>query len=162
MEANKNRKNPYGNYRTSYIDGNTVRKLSVVPDIQREERQVELPSPERKSNVRHKSLSSISKASLFVLTLAIVATLFICVDYLKLQNEVSRMEKEILAKEHTLATMIKENDAAYEAINMAFDLDYVYKVAVEELGMVYPNKNKVITYKGSDIDFVRQYEEIPR
>ncbi|MDF2487186.1 MAG: hypothetical protein K0R46_3354, partial [Herbinix sp.] len=36
MEANK-RLNHYENIGTSYVDGNTVRKLRVTPDIRREE-----------------------------------------------------------------------------------------------------------------------------
>ena len=58
-------------------------------------------------------------------------------------------------------TLSDENDAAYEAIDTAVDLNYIYKVAVEELGMVYPNKNEVITYKSGSESYVRQYADIP-
>lgn len=160
MEANR-RQYQYDNYRTSYVEGNTVRKLNAVPDIQREERQVAKPSPRRQEQRHPKALSGISMASLFVLTIAIVTTLYFCVEYLKLQYGVNRMEKDIVTMEHTLTTMKNENDAAFTQIEAAYDLEYVYQVAVEELGMVYPNKNKVITYQSSMEDYVRQYEDIP-
>lgn len=160
MEAKK--RQSANNYnRTSYIDGNTVRKLNVVPDIRREERSYERPVPERRHHNQPKALSGINFASLLVLTIAIIATLYVCVQYLQLQSEVTRMDKTIISMEQKLTQLTNENDAAYEAINTAYDLDYVYHVAVEELGMVYPNNNKVITYRSGNEDYVMQYEDIP-
>lgn len=158
MEAKK-RRYQYENTGTSYIEGNTVRKLHSAPDIRRKE-QYEIPSTGRK-RVQQKSLSGINLASLLVLTVAIIATVYVCIDYLKAQTRVSQMEKQIVSLEQDLKRMKDENDAAFEAVNAAYDLDYVYRVAVEELGMVYPNKNKVITYQSSTDDYVRQYEDIP-
>ena len=79
-----------------------------------------------------------------------------------LQHQVSKMEKEIVSMERTLSTMMNENDAAYEQIKMAYDLDYVYNIAVNELGMVYPNNNEVITFERTDESYVRQYADIPK
>jgi cell division protein FtsL len=160
MEANR-RQNRFQNTGTSYIEGNTVRKLSAAPDIRREERQYEVPSPRRQQYRHPKTLSGINLASLLVLSVAIITTVYVCVDYLRLQTQVSQMDNQIISMEEDLASKTKENDAAYDAVNTAYDLDYVYKVAVEELGMVYPNKNTVITYQGSNDTFVRQYEDIP-
>lgn len=44
---------------------------------------------------------------------------------------------------------------------MVYDLDYVYRVAVEELGMVYPNNNQIITFEKVEESYVRQYADIP-
>lgn len=151
----------YENSRTSYIEGNTARKLNTVPDIRREERPYEAPSPRRQQQRQPKALSGMNFASLLVLTVAIIATVSVCVDYLKLQTEVSKMEKSIVTIEKNITALTNENDAAYASINTAIDLNHVYQVAVEELGMVYPNNNEVITYQGSDEDYVRQYEDIP-
>lgn len=168
MEANKRRYQHQTG--TSYIEGNTVRKqeyledpftwqdYNALPDTRREK---EIPSPRRQARRQPKTLSGISMASLFVLTVAIATTLYFCIEYLKLQYEVGKIEKEIVTMEHTLTGMKNENDAAYEQINMVYDLDYVYRVAVEELGMVYPNNNQVITYKNSAESYVRQYQDIP-
>jgi cell division protein FtsL len=160
MEAKK-RQYHYENTRTSYIEGNTVRKLNTVPDIRREERPYREPSPRRQVQRHTRTLSGINFASLLVLTAAIIATVYMCVEYLKLQYDVTKMDKTIISMEQELARKTNENDSAYEAINTAYDLDYVYKVAVEELGMVYPNNNTVITYQSGEKNYVRQYEDIP-
>lgn len=159
MEANR-RRYQYENG-TGYVEGNTVRKLRVVPDIQREEEQYEVPQRRRQEKRQPKALSGINFASLLVLTVAIIATVYVCVNYLQLQYEVNRTQKRIVSMEKSIAVLSNENDAAYEAINSAVDLDYIYKVAVKELGMVYPNKNEVITYKSGSKGYVRQYEDIP-
>jgi cell division protein FtsL len=160
MEANKKRYQ-YGNIGTSYIEGNTARKLSAAPDIRREERRIEKPAPRRKEHIQPKALSGINLGSLLILTIAIVATVYVCVEYLMLQTEVSSMNKSIVSLEKNLMVTTHENDAALAEINSTYDLDYVYQIAVGELGMVYPNKNEVIKYKSGDDDYVRQYEDIP-
>lgn len=188
MEAGRKR-NQYQT-RTNYIDGNTARKrdyigqnaieeYSAVPSRERRqlptqqrqaavpERQVSTPqrpvsAPQRQVYRQPKQLSGINGASLLILTLAIGATLYFCIEFLMLQNQVSGMEKNIVSMERELTTLRKENDAAYEQINTVYDLDYVYGVAVNELGMVYPNNNEVITFEKTDDGYVRQYADIPK
>jgi cell division protein FtsL len=160
MDANRI-KYQYESTRTSYVEGNTVRKLNTAPDIRREEEQYERPSRRRQVHQQPKTLQGISPAALLVLTIAIAATLYICVEYLRLQSDVTQMDKTIVSLEQNLITMSKENDAAYAEIDTSVDLAHIYKVAVEKLGMVYPNNNTVIAYKSAPDDYVRQYEDIP-
>ncbi len=167
MEAKRTRYQ-YTENRTSYVEGNTVRQVNTVPDVRRPERTAptvdprrEQPSPRRQDRKQPRQLSGINMASLFVLTAAIITTLYFCVEYLQLQYEVSRLERVIIAKEESLITSKNRNDAMDEQINSNYDLDYVYQVAVGELGMVYPNNNTVITYQSSDEGYVRQYHDIP-
>ncbi|HWT27278.1 MAG TPA: septum formation initiator family protein [Mobilitalea sp.] len=160
MEANK-RRYQYGSSGTSYVEGNTVRKLNTAPERRREEREYEVPAPRRRERTQPKTLSGINLASLLVLSVAMITTLYMCVEYLKLQANMTQMNHNIVTLEQTLKSKTKENDIANERINTVYDLDYVYKVAVDELGMVYPNKNKVITYQSGKEDYVRQYQDIP-
>lgn len=160
MEASRKRYQ-YDNRRTGYIEGNTARKLNTAPDIRREREPYQAPSPRRQVQRQPRSLSGINFGSLLVLTIAVIATVYVCVEYLQLQTEVSQMNKSIISLESRLKTLTHDNDAALEQINTAYDMDYVYQVAVEELGMVYPNKNEVITYQRGSEDYVRQYEDIP-
>lgn len=158
MDANKKKYNQEYT-RTSYVEGNTVRKLNTVPD--RREEQYEVAAPRRQDNRQTKTLSGINITSFLVLSIAIIATVFVCIDYIKVQSDINHMQKEIDSQQEKLITLTKDNDALEEMVKVEYNLDYVYHMAVEELGMVYPNDNTVITYKGSDIDYVRQYEEIP-
>lgn len=174
MEANRKRHSYLSN--NNYIDGNTARKQSYVGqealrdysaiperpiiDIPRPERNTPRPARHIQREPRH--MSGMGKASLFILTIAIAATLYCCIELLMLQHQVNRMEKDIVTMERTLNTMRNENDAKYEQINMARDLDYIYNIAINELGMVYPNNNEVIIYESTDESYVRQYADIPK
>lgn len=163
MEANKKR---YQNG-TNYIDGSTARKRDVsyqyaLPDYDVPERQIrQTPKPERQVRSNPRELTGMSKASLFVLTIAIAATLYCCIEFIMLQNDVSKMKSDIITMEKTLTTKRNENDARYEQINMVYDLDYVYDIAVNDLGMVYPNNNEIITFDKASESYVRQYADIP-
>ncbi|NLZ83328.1 MAG: cell division protein FtsL [Clostridiales bacterium] len=159
MEAKKRRKAI--NNGTSYINGNAALKYNNAPDIRREREQYEVTSPKPRQRRNTKKLQSLSLGSLFILTIAIVATLYICVEYLKLQYNANHMEKTIVSMEKTLSDMKDVNKATYDQINLVYDLDYVYRVAVEEYGMVYPNNNSVITYNSNSAGYVRQYRDIP-
>lgn len=173
MEANRKRQTYQTNI--NYIDGNTARKQAYVgqnamPNYSAvPERHRELPiprrpvqTPERQIHRQPRQLSGISLASFFILTIAIAATLYFCIEFLMLQHQVNNMEKNIVSMEQSLNTKRSENDAAYEQINMVYDLDYVYGIAVNELGMVYPNNNEVITFESTDDSYVRQYADIPK
>ena len=72
----------------------------------------------------------------------------------------SRMD-HIKDLELELDALKDENDTLETRINTAVDLDYVYKVATEELGMVYANKDQVLLYQQTESEYVRQYEDIP-
>ncbi len=164
MEAKRRRYEPEDS-RTSYVDGSTVRKLNAVPERRREERVREVPAPQRQPqrqpHRKTRAFSGINLASLTVLTVATVITVLVCAQYLQLQWKVSSMEKSIVSMEKNLKALTNENNAAYATIDTQPDLGYIYKVAVNELGMVYPNKNEIITYKRQDDGYVRQYEDIP-
>ena len=61
----------------------------------------------------------------------------------------------------TLEKKKADNDALETRINTSIDLDNIYKIATEELGMVYANKDQVRMYNKTESEYVRQYEDIP-
>ena len=63
--------------------------------------------------------------------------------------------------EREIEQLRSNNDALQTRINTEIDLDHVYKVATEELGMVYANKDQVRMYNKTESEYVRQYEDIP-
>ena len=85
----------------------------------------------------------------------------ICVSYLKLQSSVTARLNHIESLEESIEKLKGDNDALLTRINTSVDLDYVYKVATEELGMVYANKDQVRLYNKTESEYVRQYEDIP-
>jgi hypothetical protein len=72
-----------------------------------------------------------------------------------MNSKITSMERELTKLQN------KNNDTASE-IKSNLDLNYIYKVATKDLGMVFPDKNQVITYKGTLSDYVRQFKDIPK
>lgn len=165
MDA-KREKYQYNN--RMYISGSTARNLSVVTERERwEETEPQRDYPVRKTRntpkpSRKPAVSrGINFVSMLVLTLAIGVTLFVCIEYLTMQSKIVQIDKEIINLEKDLTKLQDTNNIIKNTLAASIDLDNVYEVAVGELGMVYPNKNKVITYKKNNVGYVRQYGEIP-
>ncbi|MFT4005355.1 MAG: cell division protein FtsL [Lacrimispora sp.] len=159
MAARKNVRS-YGN--TAYVQGNTVRKVmpAQVP--------VNTPDEIRRPSVNHRVRRNREKALqmdlpyVILLTIAAVCTLCLCVNYLHLQSSITASIHGIEEKETELEHLKAENDALEMSINTSVDLDHVYKVATEELGMVYANKDQILHYDKTESEYVRQNEDIPK
>ena len=140
----------------AYVVGNTARQLHVQErEYFHEERHAVTP---RRGQER-----ALPMELPFVIMLTIVAicTLYLCVSYLQLQSSITARLDHIEYLEERIETLKADNDALETRINTSVDLDYVYKVATEELGMVYANKNQVRLYNKTESEYVRQYEDIP-
>ena len=186
QSGGNSRRNSHAVY---YTEGNTVRKAEAVPrsfayTAQRRASAIpaELPSREtgrerrrqaerqavqktqRLSNARRvdRSELSIDLPFLLLLTAAVVATLVICYNYLRLTASIDAHMDNIERLETTLEDMRTENDALEQSIDTSVDLNYVYNVAVNELGMIHAGKDNMITYDKTESEYVRQYENIPK
>ena len=143
-----------------YENGSAARKLQ--PQWEQEEvrrpRRVEQPEIQPKVKIGQ----GIDLISAMFLMCAIVATLFVCVNYLKVQSDVVQLNKSISKLEKEITGLEKENDALAAVLeNEKYDLETVYQMAVGVLGMVYPNNNEIIYYNNESQGYFRQYQDIP-
>lgn len=169
MDAEKRRKQN----NTSYISGNTARKLHSVPEreydtYRRTQPQVvTLPQREQQRNIRPRTSRQphvgmgINFGSLILMLAAMAVTLYVCFHYLQTQSSSVQLQKQITALETKLTSLTDQNNAIEIAINKPVDLDQIYAIAVGELGMVYPKDNEIVMYEATDSGYVRQYESIP-
>lgn len=98
---------------------------------------------------------------LMMLTFATVAALYICCSYIKVQSSITAGMRNIRLQEEALEALKSENDSLQTEIYTNIDLDHIYDVATNELGMVYADRNQVIRYKKTESEYVRQYADIP-
>lgn len=154
---------PAHSYNQAYVQGSAARKLNTQPERPRPSRE-----PRQSRGINHTIWRNQEKALymdlpyVILLTVAAICTLYLCVNYLRLQSSINARIQNIEAQETKLENLKAENDALEIRINTYVDLDYIYKVATEELGMVYANKDQVLLYNKSESEYVRQYEDIPR
>ena len=147
------------NYRNQpYVYGNAVPKEEYKPErYEREERARVRSVAQRKQK---EAALHMDLPYLIVLTLAAVAALAICISLLQVQSQITASLKNIETQEKILEEYKNDNDALEARIEAIVNLDEVYRVATEEMGMVYANKSQVVTYDRTPTEYVRQNENI--
>lgn len=141
---------------TEYVSGTAARKLQVS------ERPASHHAGHTATVVRNREKAlSMDLPFVIALTIAAIFTLYFCINYLQIQSSIAARLNQIEKLEKEIEVLKADNDALETRINTSVDLDYVYKVATEELGMVYANKNQVRLYNKTESEYVRQYEDIP-
>lgn len=149
---------------SEYMDGNTVRKLNPQWEVPQEEvrRPYRVEEPETGRRRKVKVGRGIDFISMLLLVSAIVVTLYVCIEYLQVQADIVQLNKAISSLNNQITEIGKENDALEALLSAAeCDLEYIYRIAVGTLGMVYPNHNKIIYYDDNDAGYFRQYQDIP-
>ena len=139
-----------------YVAGSAARQLQV-----QEREHVRRESHAVTPGKRRERALPMELPFVIMLTIAAICTLYLCVSYLQLQSSITARLDRMETLEEQIETLKADNDALETRINTSVDLDYVYKVATEELGMVYANKNQVRLYNKTESEYVRQYEDIP-
>ena len=148
----------------SYVNGNTVRKTAPDPRYAREIRKEIEEAPRRESTAvrrnRERALS-LSLPHVIILLAATVLVVLVCVNYLKVTTEINRSLKHITALEKELSSLKSDNQILADRIEARVDLDEVYELATQKLGMVYRDDNERVTYTEREREYVRQYEDVP-
>ncbi len=85
----------------------------------------------------------------------------LCVRYLDLKAESTRLDKAISGLKDDLDVLLDVNAGKEEALVENIDLEAIYQTAVGEFGMVFPNHNEIIYFDMADLSYVRQYADIP-
>ena len=158
------------NLSASYISGTAARKYSPTYEVEKKY----VSRPKKIDAVRRKYVEEMDKKrikevsvqmhpiylSLLIVALAVV--LYLGYNYLSIDAKVITDLKQIEKLEKDLDVLKNENDGLESSIkSFRPDLDYVYKVATEELGMVKADRSQIKTYTNSEKEYVRQYEDIP-
>lgn len=150
-----------------YVEGSAARNLYVLPNDNVQEASPKY-SPEKKEKHERKTVVRqetktlpVSGISVLILTVAAMLTLFICVQYVQLQSELTVRLENINALETQLNDLTINNNEMDKKINSYVDLNYIYEVATVELGMRYANQDQITMYTNSGAEYVRQYENIP-
>lgn len=140
-----------------YVQGNTARRLKVVP--RQEQEQVKKVSARTRKN-REKA-KHMNIATVLSMAAAMVAAGCILTWYLTLQSDITNSIKHISALESQLNEMKLDNDENYSRITSNVDLEEVKRIAIQELGMQYAKEGQIITFSGEGSDYVRQTGDIP-
>ena len=134
-----------------YIEGNTVRKIDTVREMQQPVRKENRAVRKNRDRALYMNLPYV-----LFLTMALMITGVMLIGYLQAQSNLTISVKRVATLESELNDMKLANDEQLERINSALDMEEVKRIAVEELGMTYAKEGQVIFVSGEGSDYVRQ------
>lgn len=145
----------------AYVYGNTVRKESAVPEGRKEVLPKQPKRVSRQVQKNRKNALNMSFGYVVFLAVAAVAMVFICVQYLRLQSEITNRSKNIASLQRELTDLKEENTTKYNYLINSMNLEEIREKAINELGMVYATPEQIVKYKSPTSNAVTQYESIP-
>lgn len=146
-----------------YTDGSVVRKREVAEPVRhgnRRERDYHVTTYPRAAAKAERSLGFDGRY-MFAITFMTVVMLVSCFVMLKIQNDVSTYERQILSLQNQLQTVQSDNIAFENTLNNMYSLEEIYKVATGELGMIYSQEGQIVYYESARDDYVTQYKDVP-
>lgn len=138
-----------------YIEGNTVRKIDTVREMQQPVRRENRAVRKNRDRALYMNLPYV-----LFLSMALLVTGVMLIGYLQAQSNLTVSVKHVAALESQLNDMKLANDEQLERINSALDMEEVKRIAVEELGMTYAKEGQVVIVSGEGSDYVRQLAEM--
>ena len=141
-----------GRRNDAYVYGNTARALRPVRQDER--------SPRRHRAVTRKNIdrdTGMTPGFMLFMTLAMVLTGIVCVQYIRMQSSLTTYVGELSAMEMELQSLKAENDDYESRIKGAIGLENIKKRAMDELGMTYASDDQIVVYNSDGTDYVRQF-----
>lgn len=146
--------------------GNTAKKLAVTeePDYWEEVKPVKKKNVQQVKEQRAVSYSNkqaLNGLYTFALVTAVLFSLVLCVRFLQTQTAITEKNNRISQLKKEISVMTSQNDSMDYSINSYIDVQNIYKVATEELGMVVASEEQVKLYKSSELEYMKQLSDIP-
>lgn len=144
----------YRQVKDIYVSGNNAIQMDRYYFEHNEQERVQRP---KKKSLKHEKTNPIYT---LVLISVIVTTLIVTVVLLKTQFIVADNAGRIIQLQQELVEIKKKNDQIESDIHKSINMDEVYKMATEELGMVQAGKEDVKYIDAKDITYTVQYADV--
>lgn len=138
-----------------YVYGNAAPKLDVQREMEQQPRRV-LSNTTRKNRdkARHMSLGYVA-----FLVLVMCVAGYVLINFLQLQADITNVTQNIARQQKELNNLKVANDEELSRITSNVDMEEVKRVAIGELGMVYPQEGQIVTYSCEGRDYVRKVSD---
>lgn len=152
-------------YNTSYVQGNNV--LQFEPEYEEKVKKPKKPKlhivkpKKRKKDLYTRAQAARNKMALTITMTALILVSVSLIHYLELQAQIAGRGDTISALEEQYVALKAQNDLKEAELNSNIDYDQILSIAVNELGMVYANKDQVVVYNSEKMEVVKQLENIP-
>lgn len=133
-----------------------------VPERKPAKKQAVRPAGQPKVYREPKERTSFMTPVFAVYTTVVLAVvLFFAFRMLAAQTALAAAAENVVTLEKTLKAVNEENTKLEALVEAGVDLEHIYQVATEELGLVSADGSQIIYYDQIESGYVRQYEIIP-
>lgn len=144
-----------------------TRRESEQERIQRQrrkrwERNVRKRAIERGIKARYAKANGLSFTEVAIVCLLAGILLVSCAFFVYQEAAASASMKRYNTLQSAYEELVEKNKTLEGSIGLSIDIDRIYQYATDELGMSYPKKHQIITYKHVEDGYVRQGEDIPK
>lgn len=142
----------------NYVNSSVALQLNgnAIP----KERYLHRKKKEKKKYARLRYAPSINFLGFILLMICAVAFATLCVNYIKIYDELKTCEKSTNAIMKEANALKLANDNVENSIYSDLNLEKLRKTAIKKLGMVYPSKKQIISYESVASSYVRQFGEL--
>lgn len=150
---------------SDYVQGNAVRKINTVEVPEKAPRTYVDNERVKTTRVTYQNREKALRMSLsyvMVLSVCCMILMAVCVKYLSLQDSISTRKANIVSMESDINTLQSQNNAMDYSINSYMDIEYIAKIATEELGMIRATENQVSFYNNTEHEYMKQIKDVPQ
>ncbi len=158
-------------YRTEGTAARKVRTVTIPEEAEerivyskarrdRIERDYRLKNPQRKNKARILT-HNMTISHMIVVLICISALAYSISKYLNVRSQIQGQQYAIMQLNRKLNDAKLKNEEEYDRIMGSIDIEDIKAVAMNELGMKYPDTSQIVEFKSDNDDYVRQYKDIP-
>ncbi len=149
-----------------YIEGTVVRRQEVeipVPGRQNERRRRAQEQKREQALIREGKEKAREFSYLYLAGfVAVCAAAFVLLGiFVHGEASLYNHSRNVSNLQSQYEELVENNNATEARLEASIDLDYIYSVATERLGMSYPSEGQIIDYINEEREHVRKYESIP-
>lgn len=127
----------------------------------RKQRQRRLEKIERQTTINRRRAGAYSIGQVLAITICCAAFFMAAIVVVHAEASLKSTEKTVAKLQEEYETLVTGNDVLKSGIIAGIDINEIYRMATQEMGMAYPKKSQVILYQKTESEHVKQNEDIP-
>lgn len=140
-----------------YVLGSAVSKPAV-------KRVLEVKPVKKLSHATRKNRDKaiyMNAGYVMFLVAALAVAGFVLISYIRLQSDIGTEMRTITLLESQLNQIKSDNDEEYSRINSEINLEEIKRIAITELGMIYPEEGQIKEFASENNDYIIQHQKLP-
>ncbi len=150
----------YYNESAYYTTNGSAVRISV-PDYYESELTAPVRRPSRAVVKNRAKAEHMNPGYILFLSLALFICAAAAIIYVNLRSENTALLKQATKLEAAYNDIRQSNEEELNRIKASINMEEIKRIAMEELGMRYPDEGQVVDISGKSEDYVRQFKKIP-